>query len=67
MIIEGYLTINEIAERWGLTPRRIRSMCLKGQFDVASKLGREWAIPSDASKPVDGRITTGKYINWRKV
>ena len=30
--------------------------------------GNSWydAIPVDAERPVDGRITTGEYINWRK-
>ena len=56
-MIEGYLTINEIADKWGLTPRRIRAMCLNGQIAGAAKLGREWAIPTDAERPQDGRIT----------
>ena len=65
-MIEGYLTINEVAENWSITPRRVRAMCLNGQIIGAAKLGREWAVPVEAQKPVDGRITTGKYRNWRK-
>lgn len=65
-MIVGYLTINEIAEKWNITPRRVRAMCLNGQIVGAAKLGREWAIPVDPSRPIDGRITTGKYKNWRK-
>lgn len=41
-------------------------MCLNGQIVGVAKLGREWAIPIDASRPVDGRITTGEFKNWRK-
>lgn len=33
---------------------------------VPKKFGRDWAIPRNADKPVDGRITTGEYRNWRK-
>lgn len=29
-------------------------------------LVRHWAIPVDAKKPGDKRITTGEYKNWRK-
>ena len=29
-------------------------------------MGKSWAIPVDAERPVDGRITTGEYINWKK-
>ena len=65
-MIEGYLTISEVAEIWQVTPRRVRAMCLKGQIDGASKLGREWAVPINAEKPTDGRVTTGEYKNWRK-
>ena len=31
-MIDGYLTINELAEKWDVTPRRIRAMCANGQF-----------------------------------
>lgn len=65
-MIEGYLTITEIAEKWNITPRRVRAMCQKGQIEGASKLGREWAIPVNVIRPVDGRVTTGEYKNWRK-
>lgn len=64
-MIEGYMTINETAEKWDLTPRRVRSMCMEGQIEGAAKLGREWAVPIDAVRPCDGRITTGEYIGWR--
>lgn len=65
-MIEGYMTINELAEKWGVTPRRIRTMCSNGQISGAAKLGREWAIPSDVLRPDDRRVTTGEYKNWRK-
>ena len=65
-MIKGYLTINEVAEKWGITPRRVRVLCKTGRIKGASKLGREWAIPYDAERPLDKRITTGEYKNWRK-
>ena len=65
-MIEGYLTVNEIAEKWDVSPRRVRAMCLNGQIPKAEKLGNVWAIPKDAEKPIDGRITSGEYRNWRK-
>lgn len=64
-MIDGYLTISEVAEKWGVTPRRIRTLCSNGQIEGASKLGREWAIPITAEKPTDRRVITGKYRNWR--
>lgn len=65
-MIEGYTTIKDIAEKWGMTPRWVQMLCSKGKIPGALKFGRDWAIPIDASKPQDGRQTTGEYKNWRK-
>ena len=65
-MIKGYLSVNDVAEKWNLSPRRVRTMCQEGKIEGASKLGREWAIPDDAERPTDARITSGEYKNWRK-
>ncbi len=64
--MEGFLTINEVAEKWNITGRQVQKMCSEGKIPGASKFGRVWAIPEDAERPVDGRVTTGNYKNWRK-
>ena len=64
--MDDYKTIKEIAEKWELTTRRVQKMCSDGLIPGAMKFGRDWAIPKDTEKPVDGRITTGQYVNWRK-
>ena len=61
-----YVTIKEIAERWGVSTRRVQKMCSDGLIPGVMKFGRDWAIPKDVEKPKDGRVTTGKYKNWRK-
>lgn len=66
IMIEGYMTINEVAEKWSISPRGVRAMCLEGKIPQAAKLGRIWVIPSEVERPLDGRITTGEYVNWRK-
>lgn len=60
------LTIKEVAEKWNVTPRRIQKMCADGRILGARKFGRDWAIPIDTEKPVDARVKTGQYRNWRK-
>ncbi|MDO4459781.1 MAG: DNA-binding protein [Clostridia bacterium] len=65
-MIEGYVTINEMAEKWHISSRRIRTMCSQGKIDGAAKFGTTWAIPIGAERPSDGRRTSGAYINWRK-
>ena len=65
-MIEGYRTIKETAELWGITPRRLQVLCAEGRIEGAAKLGREWAIPTNAQKPEDARVTSGQYKGWRK-
>ena len=62
-----YLTIKEIADKWKLTTRRVQKMCSDGRIPGASKFGRDWAIPQNAERPIDGRVTTGKYRKWRSL
>lgn len=64
--MEGYATIREIAERWGLTNRRVQKMCEEGKIPGVTKFGRAWVLPADAVRPVDERLTTGEYKDWRK-
>ena len=65
-MMNEYLTIKETAEKWKLTTRRVQKMCSDGKIEGAIKFGRDWAIPKDAPRPLDGRVTTGEYRNWRK-
>lgn len=64
--MEGYMTIKEAAEKWDVTRRRVQVFCSEGRIEGAMKFGRDWAIPKDAEKPADKRVTTGEYKNWRK-
>ena len=57
-----FWTINEVAERWGLSARRLQTMCQEGMIEGAVNFGREWAIPRNAEEPIDKRIKSGKYI-----
>ena len=66
IMIEGYTTVAEIAKRWGVKPRTVQIMCAEGRIAGVTKFGRAWAIPVDADKPKDNRISTGEYKDWRK-
>ena len=57
-----YLSIKQISERWELSPRRIQVLCANGRIEGAVRIGYAWAIPSNAEKPSDARIKSGKYI-----
>ncbi len=65
-MLEGYLTVKETAEKWGLNPRTVQTMCGDGRIEGAKKFGKAWAIPATAEKPIDKRVISGRYKNWRK-
>ena len=46
-----YATTREIAEKWGITNRRITKLCNEGRVDGAVLMGRIWIIPKNAPKP----------------
>lgn len=58
-----YLSVNEVSEKWGISNRRVRALCIEGRIEGAVKIGRSWSIPEDVVKPVDKRETKkSKYI-----
>lgn len=65
-MIESYMTVKETAEKWGLTVRTVQMMCTNNKIAGVVKFGRAWVIPTDVERPVDGRVITGQYKNWRK-
>lgn len=50
--MEGYLSIRETAEKWGVSERRINQYCSEGRIPGAEQFGGAWAIPADAENPV---------------
>ena len=64
-MIDGYVTVNEIAEKWGVNPRTVQIMCNNGRIKGAVKFGRDWAVPNDVERPCDKRIVSGNYKGWR--
>ena len=66
-MINGYMTVDETAEKWNVHRWTVQIMCNDGRIEGATKFGRTWAIPIEAEKPQDHRVTSGKYRNWRKV
>lgn len=55
-------TCKQLAIEWGLTERNINYLCKAGKINGAIKVGRTWQIPDDAKKPLDGRLSSGKYV-----
>ena len=57
-----YMTLKEVAEKWGVTPRRVNYYCASGRIPGAVKMATIWLVPKDAKKPVDGRTKQGKEL-----
>lgn len=57
-----YLSAKETAEKWGISKRRIQVLCTQNRIDGLIRVGNAWGIPSDAEKPVDARVKSGRYI-----
>lgn len=53
--MEGYMSIREAAEKWGVSERRINQYCTEGRIPGAERFGGSWAIPENARKPGDPR------------
>ena len=66
IMLEGYATVQEMAEKWGLNQRTVQTMCATGKIEGLTKFGRSWAIPKDTEKPTDNRVKSGAYKDWRK-
>ncbi|PKM50521.1 MAG: AraC family transcriptional regulator [Firmicutes bacterium HGW-Firmicutes-7] len=50
-----YITVQQAAEKLGVTVRQVQNLCNKGRIQDAIRFNRSWAIPKDVEKPRDGR------------
>lgn len=64
LLIEGssdtmeYLPIQELANQWNISKRRIQVLCREGRIDGAKMIGNMWVIPKDTRRPEDARCKT---------
>jgi hypothetical protein len=61
-----WITPQDAALLWGISERRIQSLCTKGRVDGATKLRRVWLIPKNAPKPIDGRTRAAKQAKRQR-
>ena len=55
-----YQKIDEVAAKWGISPRRLQTLCAQGKIEGATRFGRAWMIPRSAPKPADGRTKAAR-------
>lgn len=56
------MSITEASKKWGISNRRIQTLCAQERIPGAARIASVWAIPIDAEKPADARVKSGKYI-----
>lgn len=58
-----YLKVTQIAEKWGISSRRVRKLCSEEKITGVIKKGSIYLIPENAQKPRDGRRNLLKLLN----
>ena len=59
------IPLKEYARRHGKTPANARQKALRGGFQTAQKIGRDWMIEED-EEWVDHRVSSGKYVGKKR-
>ena len=57
-----YIKVSKAAEKWGITPRRVRVLCAEGKIEGVIRKGNLYMIPETAEKPTDGRLGKSNII-----
>ena len=65
------ISAQEAARRWGISDRRVRTLCAKGKIPGVIKHGKTYSIPADAKKPQGNSGRPAKkddsgvrYLKW---
>lgn len=53
-----YIKASKAAEKWGISPRRVRVLCAEGKIPGTIRKGNLYMVPANAEKPRDGRLKT---------
>ena len=56
-----YLSTFEIAEKWGISPRRVGILCNQGRIPGAQRAGSAGSSRRMQKNQPDARIKSGKY------
>ena len=61
--MNGYMTVQEAAEKWGVTPRQVQILCKANRIAGAARMSRIWVIPENAEKPTKDSNTRARTNN----
>lgn len=57
--MNGFITVQEAADKWGITPRQVQILCKNNRIKGATRLSRIWIIPERAEKPTADKRRAG--------
>ncbi len=58
-----YIKVSAIAQRWGISSRRVRILCAEGKIPGVIRKGNLYLIPDNAQKPQDGRKASSGILS----
>lgn len=61
--MNGYITVQEAAKKWGVTPRQVQILCKENRVAGATRMSRIWIIPENAEKPTNDKRGQGRGKN----
>ena len=62
-----YMKVSDAAEKWGISPRRVRILCSENRISGVMRNGNLYMIPVDARKPEDGRTLKNNKTSVAKL
>jgi len=58
------ITVQQAAEKWGVSPRRVQDLCKRGEINGAVLWHRSWMIPFDAEYPGKNENNSNRDKEW---
>ena len=57
-----YISVNQYAEKYGISERTVRNYCATGKIDGTFLTGKTWNIPADATLPRKGKAKVSPLL-----
>ncbi len=61
------MSAKDAADKWGISQRRVATLCSENRIENAQIIGNMWVMPSDTQKPKDARSTRYNTENLHTV
>lgn len=62
--MDQYMTVMEVATRWGVDPRTVQNLCRNEKIEGAVKRAGSWFIPKDAPSPLKNNKSNGGKFDF---